>query len=370
VLVPLVTMYFLILYAYTIKIVVTLDWPEGQLAWMILGFSFLGVLTYLALFPLREKENWIRYFGTGLYMAMIPQTGMLFWALSFRLRDYGITENRYFVLVFGIWLLLTAIYYLVARVKDIRLIPISLFVLAVLTSFGPWGAFGVAERSQANRLEGILVENGLLQDGLYVQSSNEISDEDVVEINEIVRYLGSNHGFDAIEPWFGGEDLDTISDNQWERNETIITEKFGLEVVYSYHSMMLSDRNKAFSLYVDFSEDGPLEIGGYEYFVNVSYAEYRSGFENVNDTYILDLSEDHTTLQLLVDGEMLTTFDLKPVIEFAETNQRGTISRDNAIVTSEEGDMKFMLSIESFYGEFDDDEVEIHSLEGILFFSE
>ncbi len=81
-LVPLVTVYFLILYAYTAKIVILFDWPEGQLAWIILGFSFVGVLTYLALHPLRETERWVRKFGTGLFAAMIPQTGMLFWALT------------------------------------------------------------------------------------------------------------------------------------------------------------------------------------------------------------------------------------------------------------------------------------------------
>lgn len=67
-LVPLVTLYFLILYAYTAKILIGFEWPEGSLAWMIIGFSFVGVLAYLTLYPLRETRPWVRYFGAGLFM--------------------------------------------------------------------------------------------------------------------------------------------------------------------------------------------------------------------------------------------------------------------------------------------------------------
>ncbi|MCR4314091.1 MAG: DUF4153 domain-containing protein, partial [Candidatus Uhrbacteria bacterium] len=227
---PLVTLYFFILYAYTAKILIGFEWPEGSLAWMIIGFSFVGVLAYLTLYPLRETRPWVKYFGAGLFMAMIPQIGMLFWAISFRLRDYGVTENRYFVLVFGAWLLVCAIYYLVSRAKDIRFIPMSLCLLALLSSFGPWSTFAVSEWSQVGRLEKILVRNGVLQDGTYVSGRTNLPPDDEDEILEIMEYLGLNHDFDKIEPWFGGEDLDAIESNAWEKGDRIVQEKFGLDV--------------------------------------------------------------------------------------------------------------------------------------------
>ncbi len=49
ILLPLVTIYFAILYLYSFKILSTWEWPEGIISWMIILFSFLGVLTYFFL---------------------------------------------------------------------------------------------------------------------------------------------------------------------------------------------------------------------------------------------------------------------------------------------------------------------------------
>ncbi len=369
VLVPLVTMYFLILYAYTIKIIALFDWPEGQLAWMILGFSFLGVLTYLALHPLREKEKWIRYFGTGLFAAMIPQIGMLFWALSFRLRDYGFTENRYFVLVFGIWLLAMAVYYLVARVKDIRVISVSLFVLAVLTSFGPWGAFSVAERSQVNRLEGILVENGLLQNGLYVQLSVEISAEDQHEIEEIVKYLLYRHGLDSIEHWFGGEDLDSLGESRYETRTKVLEEKFGIDV-NSFNRLDYEAKTERFRLISEHLEMIPVNIEGYEYSVAVD-VNWSGGSEFVVDgiEYRIDFSEDGRNVELRKNGVVVASFWVYSLVETVGDIE-GRIPVEDMVLRAESGEEKYMFLVEDLMGEDEEGVPNIEVLEGVLYLTQ
>jgi MFS family permease len=368
VLVPLVTVYFLILYAYTARILLTSAWPEGQLAWMILGFSFLGVLTYLALYPLREKTAWVRNFGTGLFVAMIPQTGMLFWALSFRLRDYGFTENRYFVLVFGFWLLAIGIYYLVAKVKDIRVIPITVFIIAVVASVGPWGAFSVSERSQVDRLEGILVSNGLLQDGLYVRASVELTEEDEIQINEIVRYLTQNHGLDEIEPWFGGEDLDSIANERWERVEKVITEKFDIETRYNHVARYLEEGSESFALFVDASKMSITSIDGYEYMIDVGrdMSGVSEEFQIDDQAYELDVTDDGWGLELSKEGEVIALIDLTDLITRGQDFQRANVSREDASVTLETEKVKAMFIVESLFGELVDDTPELHTLFGRL----
>ncbi|NQV89079.1 MAG: DUF4153 domain-containing protein [Parcubacteria group bacterium] len=368
VLVPLVTMYFLILYAYTARILISTSWPEGQLAWMILGFSFLGVLTYLALYPLREKTDWVRHFGTGLFVAMIPQTGMLFLALSFRLRDYGFTENRYFVLVFGFWLMGMAIYYLVSRVKDIRVIPITVFLIAVVASVGPWGAFYVAERSQINRLEGILVSNGMLQDGLFVEASSELTNEDEVQINEIVRYLSQNHGLDGIESWFGGEDLDAIGTEPWERAERVINLKFGIETRYNYENRYLGEGEKSIALFVDSSKTSVTSIDGYEYMIDVGrdMSGVNEEFQIGDQTFGLDVTDDGWGLELTKEGELIALIDLTDLITRGQDFQRTDVSREDASVAFETDKVKAMFIVESLFGELIDDKPELHTLFGRL----
>ncbi len=369
---PLVTVYFLILYAYTAKIVILFDWPEGQLAWIILGFSFVGVLTYLALHPLRETENWVRKFGTGLFAAMIPQTGMLFWALSFRLAEYGFTENRYFVLIFGIWLLAMAVYYLIAKVKDIRIIPITLFIFAVLTSFGPWSAFSVAEHSQINRLEGILVANNLLVDGLYVQPITEIPIEDEVQVNEIVTYLKNRHGLDGIEPWFGGEDLDALSTRRWDIRETVVEDKFGMSVRYPYE--IYRDDPEAvvkemgyLSVYTN-----PFEGKGYalDTYTHIAKIEtYDDIGELVIDEkeYDVVINQENTELTITHNAETFLTFDLIPLIELGKKDYARDLKDEDATIVSTDGSATLIVT--NLYGSWEKDgTVDIDHLAAFLLF--
>lgn len=354
-LVPLVTLYFLILYAYVIRILVTGDWPAGELAWMIIGFSFVGVLTYLALYPLRATHMWVRYFGAGLFMAMVPQTGILFWALSFRLRDYGITENRYFVLAFGAWLLVCAIYFLLSRAKDIRLIPISLCVLAILASFGPWSAFAVSERSQVNRLEKILTRNELLQDGQYIPRTRNLAPEDEEEILEILRYLSDFHSLDAIEPWFNGEDLD--SDEPWNDSDRVLREKFELNVdgisrvnLELFHARLGMDEHV-------------MNSDGYDWVVEWSRIESMGGFD-LNETHQLVLQEEAPILELRRSGNVLATIDLSSIVKLAR--QKDELNLEEATINLENEQVRLRLLIRSMQGEIEDDIITINQLNGFL----
>ena len=202
VLVPLVTLYFLILYTYVVKILIVQEWPEGILAYLISGFALVGIITYVFLRPLQEKTAWVKTFSNLFLIALIPQVGMLFWALWMRVSEYAITENRYFVFIFGCWLLAIAFYFLTNKNKDIRIIPISLSLILILSSFGPWSAFAVSQQSQINRLEKLLIKNDILIDGLVRKSSQNISKKDQKEISAIFDYLNKTHGLDGIQPWF------------------------------------------------------------------------------------------------------------------------------------------------------------------------
>ena len=66
------------------------------------------------------------------------------------------TEQRYFLLALAWWLLFITVYFLVSRKKDIRLVPLSLCILAFLSVWGPWGAFSVSLNSQRGRLKALL----------------------------------------------------------------------------------------------------------------------------------------------------------------------------------------------------------------------
>ncbi len=204
ILVPMLLVYFVILYAYVAKIAIEWSWPKGMVSMTIFGFAFIGITAYLLLYPLRDKpeHKWITVAVRWFWLAMIPMVVVLQLAIWRRISEYGITENRYLAFVLGGWLAAMAVYFLASKTKNIKVIPATLCVLGLLVSFGPWGAFGVSEQSQVNRLENLLTENGILTDGKVQKTKSRISADDAAQISSIIRYLYGTHGFDRIQPWF------------------------------------------------------------------------------------------------------------------------------------------------------------------------
>ena len=83
----------------------------------------------------------------------LPVVVMLWLALYQRIRQYGFTEPRYFLLALSVWLGAAALFFGVTRSRRIRLIPISLILLTLLDFAGPWSSHDVARRSELSRLE-------------------------------------------------------------------------------------------------------------------------------------------------------------------------------------------------------------------------
>lgn len=380
VLVPLVTVYFLILYAYSIRILLTTEWPEGQLAYMILGFSFLGVLTYLALYPLRDSVEWIRKAGNVLFAAMIPQVGMLFWALWFRVSQYGITENRYFVFVFGCWLLGVAVYYLVSKLKDIRIIPATLFLLAFLTSFGPWGAFAVSERSQVDRLESLLIESEILVDGkvekLSAAQDDELDFEDKKEISAGVRYLYDVHGLDGIQSWFD-EDLGIYSDEEEGKyrsgDEQVVEDLMGVTYVNRWESFIdreiAFEENGYFNASVGHDQAGVLSTAGHDYFLQV-YA-WRGPGDLDESEFNLTLSNNQQGFVLMRDNEVVIEVSLQAFLaDLDATGESASfLPRDMMRVEFSSEQIDGLFYIEDVSGEINDEIYELSNVSGLLLFS-
>ncbi len=175
VLLPLVSVYLFILYAYGAKIAVAMELPRGWVSYLVVGFSVVGILSLLLIWPIQEREenSWIKIFSRWFYRALYPLIILLGLAIFKRISQYGITENRYFILILALWLAIVATYFLLSKTKNIKVIPISLCIIAFLSSFGPWGAFSVSERSQINRLEELVSNEKLLING-KIKKANPI----------------------------------------------------------------------------------------------------------------------------------------------------------------------------------------------------
>jgi hypothetical protein len=216
-LVPFVTAYLAIICIYIVKIVVDWDLPKGQVAYVVAGYVGFGVATYLVAYPLRETGNrltrlFLRYFLRGLF---VPAALMAV-AVGMRIAQYGVTEARYTLVAFAVWLTILAVYFVFSRQRRLLFIPVSAALLLAAGSTGPWGAQGVSVHSQLSRLEGLLLRSGLLVDGRVVPAGKDRAKQmparDQKRISGAIRYLVSREETARLRPWFEGAALDFEQD--------------------------------------------------------------------------------------------------------------------------------------------------------------
>lgn len=234
VLVPLVFAYLLVLYAYSAKILVTWEWPLGNVSSWIIAFSVAGIITYFLSYGSVDKAlAYVKQFRKWLFFLFLPLIVVLFLAVWLRISDYGVTEPRYYIVLFGLWLLFLSAYFIFSSKKDIRVLPMSLFIVLLISIYGPLSSFEISKNSQLDRLEILLEENSMLQNGKIVKPSEKLHYEIENEIVSIVQYLVDTHGIDTLQPWFE-ENLNTLPETvKWNRVYDILS-LMGLENSYGY----------------------------------------------------------------------------------------------------------------------------------------
>jgi hypothetical protein len=214
VMVPLLLVYTAILYAYAIKIALAWELPKGTLGGMVVAYLLVGAATLLVGYPTRDAgAPHVRFFWRHwVWLAALPVV-LLFIAVWRRVHDYGLTEDRYLIVLIGVWALVLAVLRLIeGKNLDLRLVPGVLALLLAAGSFGPGGASGFSVLSQKAELAEILTAKGMLAGGKFVPSSAETPlGLDGARARDIQYYLGAHHALDLIAPWFAGEPGDPFA---------------------------------------------------------------------------------------------------------------------------------------------------------------
>lgn len=263
--IPIVVVYLIILYLYTGKIILAWQLPVGWVSNLVIGFSIAGIFALLLVHPIKNTENnkWISIFGKVFYFILIPLIILLYTAILKRISEYGITENRYYIFVAALWLTGIALYFIFSKEKNIKIIPISLFIIILLASFGPWGAFSVSLNNQLGRFENLLTKNTILVDGKITKTNTTVSPEDSDNIFSILGFLEMRKQYSEIQMWFDIP-LDSFAQADGSKkfvynSETEIMKYMGLE--YNPNKIKVFDNNYEYR-----SKDlSRIDVSGYNY---------------------------------------------------------------------------------------------------------
>lgn len=152
---PLLALYYVILYAYTIRIGVTGELPKNLVSPMVLAAAILGVLALIVFDPRTDDSAGTR--ALRLAPPLFIPLGLLgLWAIAPRVAQYGWTEFRLLrielLIVFLLLAALGTMQLLRKRPFSLRIIPAAVAIVLLVGAVGPWSPMAVSKRDQRQRL--------------------------------------------------------------------------------------------------------------------------------------------------------------------------------------------------------------------------
>lgn len=296
---PLVTAYTAILYMYFIKIIFTGQWPKGLVSNLVLWYSVIDASVLFLITPLRHENKWAGIFLKWFPRVILPVLIMMFISMGIRINEYGITENRYFVLALGAWVTGIMIYYSFKKKYVNIVLPVTLSIVALVSVLGPFSSYSVSIWSQNRRLQQVLVKNNMLEDGRIIPAKN-VSVQDKNDINGILEYFNNKHSFRNVK--YLPEDF-----------------KFGdMEKIFGFpyeHHDIISG-NDYFS-FMSEPVSSPVDIRGYDYmFDSGRLYDIKDDIKAVNKEYVsAQYDPGEGIVKIYSEGKPVYEKDMKTIAD-------------------------------------------------------
>lgn len=215
VLIPLATVYVVILLAYEVKISLLWSLPKGLVSSLVLGYAVFGILSILLVYPIRghAENKWIKTYARSFYFLLIPLIVLLFLAVFARILPYGITEQRYFLLVLALWLAFITGYFLLFSKQNIKIIPVSLCIVTLLSIYGPQSAFSISRYSQRAKLVKLFEKYNSYKNGKLIPlGKTKMTEADGEEAIAKLHYLTDGKHMNYLQGYIG-RDVYKVSDS-------------------------------------------------------------------------------------------------------------------------------------------------------------
>ena len=190
VIIPLIIIYTGVLYIYMMKVLISMHLPKGLISHLVLWYTAFSVAVMILITPFTQKDKFFENFKKYFPYFSIPLIFASLFAVFQRTYQYGITENRYYVLISIFWLLFCMILYI--RKMNITGIFISLITCLVISVYTPLSAKNISNFSQSQRLKRMLVKYGALKDGKISKITQKLNNSEGSQIYTTLQYISDN----------------------------------------------------------------------------------------------------------------------------------------------------------------------------------
>lgn len=374
ILIPLAIIYLLILYAYSAKILIEWNLPNGWVSMLVLWYAVFGILAILLAFPLRDDSDnpWVRLYSRFFFVGLLPLILLLFIAVGVRIGDYGVTELRYYVLLLGLWLLMMAAYFIFSKEKNIKLIPLTLIGFGVLSLFGPWSVFSISESSQASRFETLILKNKIWEQDKGFIKKDSVAQDDLNQIESIIDFFVDRGTESELSPYFK-INFDSLEAGvlkglpEYEQEHSRKYRGWALKngIRDSLYTLMQLDQNgmvEAVEVYYKTYNANPdnqfVDINGYSFATNYSYTEWGSEqtktiLVSSSDSILVAMINNRTSAVLrFYKGNITDSISLMPLMNYikGDSYESDTLTMEKMTMTSSTGKYKLVLQSISING--------------------
>ena len=188
--IPLIIIYTGVLYIYMARVIISMHLPKGLISHLVLWYTAFSVFIMILITPFTQKDKFFENFKKYFPYFSIPLIFASLFAVFQRTYQYGITENRYYVLISIFWLLFCMILYI--RNMNVTGVFISLIICFIISVYTPLSAKNISNFSQSQRLKRILVKYGALKDGKISKITQKLTNRQGSQIHTTIQYISDN----------------------------------------------------------------------------------------------------------------------------------------------------------------------------------
>lgn len=287
VMIPLAAVFTVILVLYIARNITGDFWTNNLLEPLLV--SFAAVVLFLLILSAELENRFAALFRSIFPKVLVPIVAVQIAASLLSAREIGVTHPRYFVILFGIFAVLSGLILSILSVRKMGMAAVLFLLCATVAVIPPFDAFSVSRRSQQALLETALTRNGMLTDNA-VRPKSDIPDEDKEKIIDSVEYL-SRMRYTSKITWLPGE-FEMYQD---------FYRTFGFQ---PYQTTNPQER----FVYVALDSAVPIDISGYDSLIRTQLNKNGNEeprvcvYERPEGTYILSKKSEDGTAALILTG--------------------------------------------------------------------
>ena len=207
VLTPAAWIYTVILYLYFIRIAVTWSLPRGGIAYLVFGFILFATILK-ALQPLLQKQP-CKWFYERFSLISLPALIMFWIGVGYRINQYGLTEDRIYLIVCGVIMTLTIGLFFSHRWGRYLYATLSAVVLLALFTYIPGIRAGQLGLLSQNLRAERLIDRLQLADAtgkiapIKRPDSDSIHKKDYMDLYNTLSYLEEHDKSESLKERYG-----------------------------------------------------------------------------------------------------------------------------------------------------------------------